>query len=571
MNETHRLKHYPENVPTQIPPLTKTLNELFSETCKKFGNKTAFISFDTPLSFNELFDRSRDLTAFLQNHCPIKEGDKIIIQLPNLLQFPISLWASIRSGLIPVPMNPLYTPREMLHQIKDSEARTIITLSSCGKTLESIIDQTKLQTVIVTEPGDSLSFTKKTLVNFVFNHIQKNRQPLKKLKKTSFLKALALGQKSLAETKDRAFKAPLLYQYTGGTTGFSKGVVLSQKNILSNIKQCELWMTPSLEKGKERFLTALPLFHIFSLMLNGLVLFLNGNCGILEANPRNIKNLIRLLKKYPPTVMTGVNTLFKALMENPHFKNLDFSELKFSIAGGMSLDSNIQKKWQSLTRSSLVEGYGLTEASPIVCCNDLLKPRAASVGMPLPSTKVRTVDEQGKELPLGEKGELEVKGPQVMESYYNQPEETQKILNSQGWLKTGDIATIDQEGFISILDRKKDMINVSGFNVFPSEVESVIQSLSEVREAAVIGVSSKKSGEVPKAFIVRQKESLTKEKILNHCKAHLSLYKIPKIIEFTDSIPKTLIGKPLRKALRSSSTESIKNVKHDHLTKEETS
>ena len=571
MNKTPRLKHYPKNVPTEIPPLNKTLNELFSETCRKFGNQTAFISFDTPLSFNELFDRSRDLSAFLQNHCPIKEGDRIIIQLPNLLQFPISLWASIKSGFIPVPMNPLYTPREMLHQIKDSKASTIITLSSCGKALESIIDQTKLQTVIITEPGDSLSFAKKTLVNFVFKHIQRNQQPFKKLKKIPFLTALALGQKSLSEMKERNFKAPLFYQYTGGTTGFAKGVVLSQQNILSNIKQCELWMAPSLEKGKERFLAALPLFHIFSLMLNGLVLFLNGNCGILEANPRNIKNLIRLLKRYPPTVMTGVNTLFKALVENPQFKNLDFSGLKFSIAGGMAVDPNTQKKWRALTQTSLVEGYGLTEASPIVCCNDLLKPRVNCVGMPFPSTKVRTVDNQGRELPLGEKGELEVKGPQVMESYYNQPEETQKVLSPQGWLKTGDIAIIDKEGFISILDRKKDMINVSGFNVFPSEIENVIQSLSEVREAAVVGVSSKKSGEVPKAFVVKQEESLTKEKIFSHCKANLSPYKMPKIIEFTDSIPKTLIGKPLRKALRDSPIESIENFKHNHLTQEEKS
>ena len=440
------LKNYSKDTPWKIPPLKKTLNELFYETCRQFEKQTAFVSFNSSLSFEDLFKKSLALAAFLQNHSSLKAGDRIVIQLPNLLQFPISLWAGIRSGLIPVPMNPLYTPREMLHQIKDCGAKAIITLSSQGQALESFIDQTNLETVIVTEPGDNLSVGEKILVNFVFRHIQKKRPSFKKLKYTSFLKALALGQKSSSEVKERDLKDPLLYQYTSGTEGQPKAVVLTQENILSNIKQCELWMTTSLQKGKEQALNALPLFHIFSFMLNGLVLFFYGACNIMVANPKDIKKLVAILKKYPPTIMTGVNTLFKALIKDPNFKSLNLSPLKFSIAGGMALEKSVQQQWKSLTESSLVEGYGLTEASPVVCCNDLKNPREGSVGMPVPSTEVRIVNDKGEELSPGEKGELEAKGPQIMKSYYKQPEETKKVLNREGWLKTGDIAVINPEG-----------------------------------------------------------------------------------------------------------------------------
>ena len=546
------LKNYPKDVPSEIPSQEKTLNELFFETCREFAEQTAFVSFNTSLSFKELFKRSQELAAFLQNHSSLKEGDRIVIQLPNLLQFPISLWGSLHSGLVPVTMNPLYTPREMLHQIKDCGAKAIITLSNQGKTLENLVSQTDIKTVIVTEPGDSLSFLEKTLVNFVFRYIQKKRPPFKKLKPISFLKALALGQQSTPQTKERGLKDPLLYQYTSGTEGQPKAAVLTQENILSNIKQCELWMKPSLKRGKEQALNALPLFHIFSFMLNGLVLFLYGARSILAANPRDVKGLVKLLKKHPPTVTTGVNTLFKAMMENPKFKTLDFSPLKFSIGGGMALEKTIQEKWRRLTNSPLVEGYGLTEASPVVCCNDLKNPREGFAGLPFPSTEVRIVNEEGEELPVGKKGELEIRGPQIMQAYYRQPEETKKTLSPEGWLKTGDMAVINSEGLIKIVDRKKDMINVSGFSVSPNEVEEVIKSLPEVGDAAVIAIPHEKSGEIPKAFVMKKEETLTKEKILSHCKTNLSSYKVPKVIEFIDTIPKNLLGKPLRKRLRHS-------------------
>lgn len=543
------LKNYPENIPLEIPHLEQTLLELFDDTCRRFSNRKAFVSFNTALSFQQINRKASYLAAFLQNRLPFQPGQSLIIQLPNLLQFPISLWAGIKAGFVIVPMNPLCTAKEMLYQIKDSGAQAIITLSSSASALESFIHKTDLKVVIVTEPGDLLSFGKKTLINFAFKYIQKRSKSYKKLKYIPFLEAMQSGQALKLQIKDRALDAPLLYQYTGGTTGISKAVVLSHLNILSNIKQCELWMAPSLVRNKEQALVALPLFHIFSLTLNAFVLSLYGSSCILAANARDIKSLIRLLRQYPITVTTGVNTLFKALMSQKGFKSLDFVRLKFSIAGGMSLDEKVKKQWELQTKSPLVEGYGLTEASPVVCCNDLLSGGPGGVGLPFPSTQVRVTNDKGEELKPGEKGELEVKGPQVMSSYYNKPEETKKVLSSSGWLKTGDMAIISKQGFVEIAGRKKDMINVSGFNVFPLEIEAVIQELPEVRDVAVLGVADRKSGEVPKAFVVRKTPGLDKKRILDHCKKNLIYYKQPKHIEFVESIPKNLLGKPLRRLL----------------------
>ena len=543
------LKHYPDSIASEISPIHKDIIILFLEACKEFESQPAFRSFDKALSYGELKWLSFQLAAELQNQ-GLQKGDRIILQLPNILQYPVSLWASLLSGLTVVNMNPLYTSKEMLHQIKDSGAKAIILFSPCAKRLEEIIDQTDLKTVIVTEPGDLLNFPKKPIVNFVFKYIQK-KSPSYKLKNSlPFLKALAQSSQKEPEIPKRDLDETLFIQYTGGTTGISKGACLSQKNILSNLKQCELWITPSLERGKERALAPLPLYHIFAFLVNGLLLFLYGAENILIADPRQFQNLIKTMKKYPVSTGAGVNSLFKALLSLPQFRSLDFSKCKFFVAGGMSLETSVQKQWKEITGVPLIEGYGLTEASPVVCCNSLQNPEEGGyIGFPLPSTEIRVVNEQGEEQPIGTEGELEVKGPQVMRGYHQKEQETQNVLQA-GWLKTGDIAVINEKGLVKIKDRKKDMINVSGFNVFPNEVEEALCLHDSVKEAAVVGVKDPHSKESVKAFVVKKITSLSEEELKMYCRKHLTSYKIPKTIEFVKEIPKTNIGKPLRRSFK---------------------
>ena len=544
------LKNYPPHVPTEIPPLDKSLIQLFENACEEFKDKPAFISFDKALSYKELKEQSLYLAGYLQSQ-GFKKGDRIIIQLPNLLQYPVTLWASILSGLIIVNMNPLSTATEMLLPIQETQAKGIVLLSSSFPALKSIIDKTNLQSVIVTDPGDLLDFPKKQSINFIFKYKNKVLNQKGITNSCSFLKALHLGSKIRTQIQDRDFKDILSIQYTGGTTGTFKGACLSQKNILSNFKQCEIWMLSHLEKGKEQALAALPLYHAFAFLVNGLVFFLNGFTNVLIANPRNIPSLIKTIKKQKLTIGTGINTLFKALLAHPQFKNLNSSKWKLFISGGMSLEPAVQKMWQSVTKSHLIEGYGLTEASPVVCCNRLDKPCEGFAGLPFPSTQVRIVNEKGQELGIDEEGELEVRGPQVMEKYYKREEETQMVLNSEGWLKTGDIAKVNREGLIQIIDRKKDMINISGLKVYPIEVEEVLLSFKKVKEAAVVMAKDENNAEIVKAFVVKHSDDLSEEELKSHCKQHLSTYKIPKQIVFTPEIPKNIIGKPLRRLLRS--------------------
>ena len=544
------LKNYPPNVPPNLPPLDKNITQLFEEACEKFKNQPAFISFGKSLSYKELRKQSLHLAGYLQSQ-GFKKGDAIVIQLPNLLQYPISLWAAILSGLNVINMNPLYTATEMLGPLQETNAKGIILLSNNLANLNSILDQTQCQSVIVTDPGDLLDAPKKHIINFVFKYKNKLFNQKKPDHSISFLQALQDGSKTKAKIQERDFKETLFIQYTGGTTGISKGACLSQKNILSNLKQCELWMLSYLEKGKERALAALPLYHIFAFLVNGLVFFLNGFTNVLIANPRQMPSLIKTMKKQNLTIGTGVNTLFKTLLSQPQFKKLDFSKWKFFISGGMSLESSVQKLWQSVTNSRLVEGYGLTEASPVVCCNRLDKPSEGFAGLPLPSTQVRIVDEKGQELGINQEGELEVRGPQVMEKYYKQEEETKIVLSSEAWLKTGDIAKVNKEGLVQIMDRKKDMINISGLKVYPNEIEGVLLSFEKVKEAAVVPAKDEKGAEIAKAFVVRNAEALSEDELKSHCKKHLAPYKVPKQIVFTQEIPKSIIGKPLRRLLKS--------------------
>ena len=542
------LKNYPPNVPPNLPPLDKNITQLFEEACEEFKNQPAFISFKKSLSYKELRKQSLYLAGYLQSQ-GFKKGDVIVIQLPNLLQYPVSLWAAISSGLTVVNMNSLYTATEMLRPLQETNAKGIILLSNNLANLNSILDQTQCHSVIVTNPGDLLDAPKKQIINFVFKYKNKLFNQKKPDHSISFLQALQDGSKTKAKIQKMDLKDTLLIQYTGGTTGISKGACLSQQNILSNLKQCELWMLSYLEKGKERALAALPLYHIFAFLVNGLVFFLNGFSNILVANPRQIPSLIKTMKKQNLTIGTGVNTLFKTLLSQPQFKKLNFSKWKLFISGGMSLEFSVQKLWQSITKSRLVEGYGLTETSPVVCCNRLDKPSEGSAGLPLPSTHIRIVNEQGQELEINQEGELEIRGPQVMEKYYQQKEETKMVLNCEGWLKTGDIAKVNSEGLVQIMDRKKDMINVSGLKVYPNEVEAVLMSLDQVKEAAVVPKKNEEGAEIVQAFVVLNEATLNEKKLKNHCKKHLAPYKVPKHIVFTQEIPKTIIGKPLRRLL----------------------
>lgn len=541
------LKNYPSSVPENLPPLDKNLVQRFEESCSEFKNQTAFISFGKKISYGELREQALHLSAYLQSQ-GFQKGDVIAIQLPNLLQQPVSLWASLLSGLTITNLSPLYTAREMKEPLKEVQAKGIILLSNNVSKLQSFIEETQIQSVIITQPGDLLDFPKKQIINTVFKY--KNKGPTKMKNSISFLEALEKGSKKEAQIQERELEETLFIQYTGGTTGISKGACLSQKNILSNIKQCELWMLTDLQKGKEQALAALPLFHIFAFVANGLVFFLNGFSNLLIPNPRDTSSLIKNLKKYPVTIGTGVNTLFQALLKQNRFQEIDFRKWKVFVTGGMAVDPSVQKTWNSLTKSSLIEGYGLTEASPVVCCNRLDKPRDGFAGLPLPSTQVRIVDNNNQEMAVGEEGELEVFGPQVMKGYYKQEEETNKVLSKEGWLKTGDIAKINEEGFIQILDRKKDMINVSGFKVYPREVEEVLLLHDQIQEAAVVPSKDQNGLETVKAFIVSDTKDLNREELKNHCKKHLAPYKIPKQIEQTKEIKKTLIGKPLRRLLR---------------------
>ncbi len=576
------LKNYPPGIPYEIPPLRDSLTGLFFKACREFAGQKAFTSFGKSLTYQELRELSLRLSASLQS-LGLQKGEAIAIQLPNILQYPVSLWAALLADLKVVNMNPLAAEREMLHQLKDSEARAIIVFASAAKKLERIAAQTQLRAIIKAEPGDLLGFPKKQALNFAFRHALKARRLLsarrgggskgrgwpggpgaKSQKTAARPRALSFAQALKLAPPEAAFRQPpahfsrswdriLFIQYTGGTTGSSKGACLSEGNILSNLKQCDLWTRGSLKRGREKALAPLPLYHIFAFLINGLLLFLNGSENILIANPRNRRSLIKEIKKRPITLGTGVNTLFKALLKEPKLKEADFSRCKFFMAGGMPLEPSVQREWRAATGSPLIEGYGLTEASPAVCCNPIQGPEnPGSIGVPLPSTDIRIVDEAGRELPPGEEGGLEVKGPQVMRGYHQRERDTKEAFSPGGWLKTGDIAEISRQGLVKIKGRKKDMINVSGFNVYPAEIEDALCLHPGVREAAVIGVPCESSLEKAKAFVARSHGAITEKELLAHCRPLLAPYKIPKAIEFVDEIPKTILGKPLRRALRNS-------------------
>jgi long-chain acyl-CoA synthetase len=548
------LKHYSKGVPAEIDfQQYHSVIDIFRESCEKYRYKPAFNNLDHTISYDELDKYSRNFAAYLENNLKLKKGDRVAIMLPNLLQYPIVLFGILRAGLTVVNFNPLYTPIELEHQLNDAQAETIVILANFASTLEKALPNTSIKNIIMTEIGDCLPVLRRTLVNFVVKHIKRLVPDFNLPNTLSFIDVLNSGKKLplLFDEKTLDFNDIAFLQYTGGTTGVAKGAMLTHRNMVANLLQGRAWMSDVLQEGKEVVITALPLYHIFSLTVNCLIFLEVGGLNVLITNPRDIPHFVSTLKSFKFTIITGVNTLYNALLNYPTFKDLDFSKLHLSLAGGMAVQKTVAERWETTTGSGLLEGYGLTEASPAVSfCPLNLKHYNGSIGLPLPSTDISIRDDDNQELPLGETGELCIKGPQVMLGYWNNPEETKNVLNPDGWLHTGDIAKVDQDGFIYIVDRKKDMINVSGFKVFPNEVEAVIASHPGVSEVGVVGITDPVLGEEVKAVIVKKDPNLTAEDIKKFCHEKLTGYKVPKIIEFRDSLPKTPVGKILRRALR---------------------
>ena len=548
------LKNYPKDVPAEIDfQQYHSVIDIFKESCEKYRNKPAFMNLGYVITYDELDKLSRNFAAYLENNLQLKKGDRVAIMLPNILQYPIVLFGLLRAGLIAVNFNPLYTPAELEHQLNDAQAETIVILANFASTLEKALPQTKVKNIIITELADCLPVFKRTLINFVVKHIKKLVPKFSLPHTITFLNSINIGKSLpiLFDEKTLNFNDIAFLQYTGGTTGVAKGAMLTHRNIVANMLQGRAYMSDVLQIGKEIIITPLPLYHIFSLTVNCLIFLELGGLNVLITNPRDIPNLIKEMKRFKFTAMTGVNTLFNALINHPNFKTIDFSHLHLSIGGGMAVQKIVAEHWEKATNCGLLEGYGLTEASPAVSMTPLnLKHYNGSIGLPLPSTEISIRDDDGKELAIEEIGELCVRGPQVMMGYWKNPEETQKVLTNDGWLHTGDIAKIDKDGFVYIVDRKKDMINVSGFKVFPNEIEAVIASHPGVREVGVVGIIDPVLGEEVKAVIVKKDPNLTEDDIRKFCHQELTGYKVPKIIEFRDVLPKTPVGKILRRALK---------------------
>jgi long-chain acyl-CoA synthetase len=531
----------------------KSILDVFEEACGKFPAKPAFTQMGKTLTYSELNRKAESFAAFLQNELKLKKGDRLAIQMPNCLQYPIAMYGAIKAGVVVVNVNPLYTEREMKHQVNDAGCSAIVIIANFANHLEKCLKETKIRHVIVTELGDMLGFPKGPMVNAVVKYVKKMVPDYNIPDAISFREVLERGA---GMTYTRVAMAPediAFLQYTGGTTGVAKGAMLTHRNLIANMEQIHTWIAPALEDGKELALCALPLYHIFSLTLHGLALLKIGAHNYLIVNPRDLKGYIKEIKNLQFTLMGGVNTLFNGLMNHPDFGSIDFSKTKLSVAGGMALQKAVAIRWKETTKTPVIEGYGLTETSPVVCVNPVDgTDRVGTIGLPVPSTLVKMLKDDGTEAAIGEPGELCVKGPQVMKGYWQRPDETTQAMTSDGWFKTGDIAIMDPDGFCRIVDRKKDMIIVSGFNVYPNEIEDVIASCPGVLEVAAIGIPSEKSGEAVKVFIVKKDPSLTEKDVIEFAHKSLTNYKVPKFVEFRTELPKTNVGKILRRALKES-------------------
>jgi len=546
------LKSYPSGIAHEIDINEfQSVADIFDQAVKKYADLPSFCNMGTTLSYSEMDRLTQHLAAYLQSIPGMQKGDRVAVIMPNLLQNPIAIFAVLRAGFTVVNTSPLYTPRELRHQLKDSGAKVIIVVDNFCATLQKVLADSDIQQVITTQLGDMLKFPKSLIVNLVVKYIKKMVPGYSIPGRITFNQALAMGEQLPFTHQDLHHEDIAFLQYTGGTTGLAKGAVLTHKNMVANMQQASEWIKDEVVEREEIIITALPLYHIFSLTANCLTFMKAGALNYLITNPRDMKGFIKELASVKFSAITGVNTLFNGLMNTEGFKQLDFSALKLTLGGGMAVQEAVADRWQRITGCPLLEAYGLTETSPAVCINPLnMKEYNHSIGLPVPSTEVSIRTEDGEFLPAGKSGELCVRGPQVMRGYWNKPEETAFVLDEKGWLKTGDIAIMDEKGFFRIVDRKKDMILVSGFNVFPNEVEEVIASCPGVLEVGVIGVEDDSSGEVVKAVVVKNDNTLTEKDVIDHCRLSLTNYKVPRIIEFRKELPKSNVGKILRRELR---------------------
>ena len=546
------LKSYEQGVSPEIDiSQYSSISDVFRQSVEKFADKPAFQNMGKTLTYAEVGKLATDFASYLQNVLKLPRGERVAIMMPNVLQYPIALFGILQAGLVAVNTNPLYTPRELEHQLKDSGATTIVVLENFANTLELVLPRTQIKHVIVASVGEMFGMIKGALMNFVIRKVKKMVPEYRIPNTVTFQTALKQGAANTFKPVELTRDDTALLQYTGGTTGLAKGAVLSHGNICANMLQAKEWIKNSLHEGKETVIAALPLYHIFALTVNLMIFANTGSKIILITNPRDMKGFIGQLKKEPISVFIGVNTLFNAMVNRPDFAEVDFSRLKLTLGGGMATQKAVAEKWKKITGTPIVEAYGLTEASPGACCNPLnIEAYSGGIGLPVPSTEVELRDADGKEVPIGQPGELWVRGPQVMKGYWNRPEETAKAIDARGFLETGDIAVMDEKGWLKLVDRKKDLIVVSGFNVYPNEIEEVVASNDKVLEVACIGVASEKTGEAIKVFVVRKDPSLTKEELIDFCRKELTAYKVPKDIEFRDELPKSNVGKILRRELR---------------------
>jgi len=547
------LKSYPEGVPAEIDLKTiGSLGDFLAECLGKFRARTAFISMGKAMSYGELDLKSRAFASYLRNVAHLAPGARVALMLPNVLQYPIAAFGALRAGYVVVNCNPLYSPRELKHQLADSGAEAIVVLENFAGTLEKAIDGAPaLKTIIVTGVGDQLGGAKGLIVNSVLRHVRRSVPAFRLAQAVRFNRALASGSRHpLADAPVKPDDIAFL-QYTGGTTGVPKGAMLTHRNMVANLRQIHAWLAPVIQPEGEMFVAALPLYHVFALQVNGFVPLMIGASNLMIANPRDIPALVKALRGTRFTAIPGVNTLFNALLNNKDFASLDFSNLHLTLGGGMAVQRAVAERWQALTGKPLIEAYGLTETSPAALANPLnIDQYNGAIGLPLPSTLIAIRDDDGRDLEVGETGELCIKGPQVMAGYWNRPDETAKVMTADGFLRTGDVARMDERGYVAIVDRKKDMINVSGFNVYPSEIEEVAMGHPGVLEAGAVGVPDARTGEAVKLVVVRKDAGLTEADLVAYCRRHLTGYKTPRHIEFRDALPHTNVGKILRRELR---------------------
>jgi long-chain acyl-CoA synthetase len=552
MIEKPWLKSYPPGVPANIDLGTfHSIVDVLEQSCSKYKDRMAFHNMGAELSYAELDYLTRNFAAALQK-MGLQQGDRIALMMPNILQYPVALFGALKAGLIVVNTNPMYTARELRHQLVDSGAKAIVVVENFASVLESVRDEVPLEHIITTGVGDLLDFPKSLLVNFVLRHVKKRIPAWSLPGSVKFQDALNEGAKLPLQPVNIAFEDVAFLQYTGGTTGVAKGAMLTHRNIVANLLQARAWLS-HLDDSQEMIITALPLYHIFALTANCLTFIYLGGSNILVTDPRDMPGFVKELGRHPFTAITGVNTLFNSLLHTDGFAELDFSNVKMTLGGGMAVQKAVAEQWKQVTGVTLLEAYGLTETSPAACINPVtLEDYNGYIGLPISSTEAAIRDEDGQFLPVGETGELCIRGPQVMKGYWQRPNATEEVLGADGWLQTGDIACMTEDGYFKIVDRKKDMILVSGFNVYPNEIEDVVALHPKVLEVAAIGVADEKSGEAVSLYVVKKDPSLTKEDIVELCKENLTGYKRPRYIEFMDDLPKSNVGKILRRELRDS-------------------